>query len=68
MGPHPAIKLPGGPLVGPTARQGEFSSSEQLNGMTSKIDVLGPEEAEGSPMDNPKSLKGSEKSIFGQRL
>lgn len=61
MGPHPAKKLLGGPLAGPNARQEEFSSSEQLNGMTSKIDVLGPEEAEGSPMDNPKSLKGSEK-------
>lgn len=34
--------------------------------MTSKIDVLGPEEAEGSPMDNSKSLKGSEKRIFWQ--
>lgn len=65
MGPHPAKKLPGGPLAGPNARQGEFSSSEQLNITASKTDILRPEKAEASSM---KASKGAKNEYFGKLL
>ena len=47
--------------VGPTAKQGKCSSSGQLNVTVSKTDVLRPDKAETSSIDNSKSLIGSQK-------
>jgi hypothetical protein len=52
----------GGGLEGPNARQGEFSSSGQLNITASKTDVLRPDKDEASYLNNSKSLKGSQKT------
>ena len=66
MGQHPGKKLPGGPLAGPNARQGELSSSGQLSDTASKTDVLRPDKTEASSVDNSESLKGTQKRIFWQ--
>ena len=53
--PPPKKKLPGGPLSGPSPRQGEFSSSGQLNTTALKTDVLRPDnKAETNSTGNSK--------------
>ena len=47
-------KLPGGPLEGPKTRQGEFSSSGQLNVTASKTNILKPDKTEVSSIDKSK--------------
>jgi hypothetical protein len=50
--------------MGPCARQGEVSSSAQLNVSFSETDVLRPDRAESSSIDSSKGLKGTKMNIL----
>lgn len=50
--------LPGEPLAGPNVKQGEFSSSGQLNTTALKADTMGPNnKAETNSINNSKKKK-----------
>jgi hypothetical protein len=67
MGQNFSKKIPGeGILAGPSARQGEFSSSKQLNITALKANVVSPEKAKADSTDNSKNVKGGQNQVFWQ--
>lgn len=60
-------KCLGGALAGPNARQGEFSSSKQLNTTALNIDIVRPgNKVQATSTNNSKNLNGGQNQTFWQ--